>query len=103
MDTDKRKEDQKVANESEQMLLDNIVPFRNPEVVGANLKIEKYFLPRTKWCVSERFIEIMNKFATRGGFHLIIRALRTPPNTTLSIKCAHHLSVMVSMVHQLFH
>lgn len=53
--------------------------------------------------MSEKFIEIMNKFATRGGFHQIVRALRTPPNSTLSIKSAHHLSVMISMVHQLFH
>ena len=50
------------------MLLDNIVPFRK-SYNAAGVKIEKYFLPRTGWCVSEKFIEIMNKFATRGGFH----------------------------------
>lgn len=66
--SEEREKMRQTAIESEQLLLDNIVKFRSSmeDVIG---KVERYLLPRPAWCVSNEFIKLMNRFATKGGFH----------------------------------
>jgi len=63
-----------------------------------------YCVPRLGSCISSKFIHLMNRFGSQGGFNLLLSTLaELKPDDELTLTTMSYMITMISMPSKLFH